>query len=109
MRELNIGTKKYTKVVCLDAPGVDGACHEYAISRVQNNIGSPIGEFGTIYFQNGPIEENGVNGCHQGDLLAIVIDRLWHFQAGDFACRENALALIKIEEALYWLNHRRTY
>ena len=25
---------------------------------------------------------------------------------GDFACRENALALTKVEEALHWLNHR---
>jgi len=28
------------------------------------------------------------------------------FQAGPYACRENALALTKIEEAMHWLNHR---
>ena len=39
-------------------------------------------------------------------LLAIVIDRLRAFQAGPFACRENALALTKIEEAQHWLLHR---
>jgi hypothetical protein len=52
------------------------------------------------------VKEFGVNGCHQEDLLAIVIDRLRSFQAGPFACRENALALTKIEEAMHWLNHR---
>jgi hypothetical protein len=36
----------------------------------------------------------------------ICIDRLRSFQSGDFKCRENALALTKLEEALHWLNHR---
>jgi len=40
------------------------------------------------------------------DLLNIVVDRLESFQSGDFACRENALALTKVQEALHWLNHR---
>ncbi len=39
-------------------------------------------------------------------LRVIVIDRLRWFQAGPFACRENALALTKIEEALHWLRYR---
>jgi hypothetical protein len=42
----------------------------------------------------------------QEDLLAIVIHRLQGFQTGPFKCRENALALTKLEEALHWLNHR---
>jgi hypothetical protein len=61
-----------------------------------------------VFFQNGPIKENGVNGCHQEDLLAIVLHRLQSFQAGDYKCRENALAITKIEEAMHWLNHRTT-
>jgi hypothetical protein len=36
----------------------------------------------------------------------MCIDRLQSFQSGDFACRENALALTKLEEALHWLDHR---
>jgi hypothetical protein len=39
-------------------------------------------------------------------LIAIVIDRLRGFQSGPFSCRENALALTKMEEALHWLNAR---
>ena len=66
----------------------------------------PAGEFGFVRFQNGPIGESGVNGCHQEDLLAIVIHRLRGFQSGEYACRENALALTKLEEAMHWLNHR---
>ena len=37
---------------------------------------------------------------------AIVADRLRSFQAGPFSCRENALALTKIEEAMHWLHSR---
>ena len=47
-----------------------------------------------------------MNGLTQEVLLAIVADRLRSFQAGKFACRENALALTKIEEAQHWLHSR---
>jgi hypothetical protein len=40
------------------------------------------------------------------DLLQICRHRLQCFQDGNFACREHALALTKIEEALHWLKHR---
>ena len=33
----------------------------------------------SICFQNGPIKENGVNGCQNEDLIAVVIDRLQQF------------------------------
>lgn len=47
-----------------------------------------------------------MNGLTQEVLLAIVADRLRSFQVGQFACRENALALTKIEEAQHWLHSR---
>ena len=104
MRELSIGTKRFTRVLVLDEPGQGNACHEYRVEPSDNGYSSMV--FADVHFQDGPVIENGVNGCHQEDLLAIVIDRLRSFQAGDFACRENALALTKCEEALHWLNHR---
>lgn len=61
----------------------------------------------TIKFQDGVVSEVGINGVTIEALLAIVVDRLREFQAGPFACRENALALTKSEEVLLWL-HRRT-
>jgi len=110
VRVVSIGTRQYTQVVCLDQPGVGGACHEYIVQRVVPPEDSPAGpveaELATVHFQNGPIKESGVNGCHNEDLMAIVIDRLRHFQAGEFNCRENALALTHMEEALHWLRHR---
>lgn len=108
MRKVEIGTNKYTEIAVVDEPGQGGASHVYCIGRSVKlpDTTSRVGEFGSIQFQNGPVKEFGVNGCHQEDLLAIVIDRLQSFQAGKFACRENALALTKIQEALHWLNHR---
>jgi len=106
MRELNIGTKRFTIVFVIDKPADGGACHEYRISSSTDAMINPANTFGAIKFQKGPVKEAGVNGCHQEDLIAIVIDRLQCFQAGDYACRENALALTKLEEALHWLKHR---
>ena len=88
----------------LDEPGAGGACHEYIIHLpidVKRGVRQTL-----INFQNGPIAENGVNGVTQEVLLAIVIDRLRCFQAGPFACPENADALTHATEALDALKSR---
>ena len=102
-RELDIGSKKYTRVVCVHEDDV--APHQYSVEKVAGESGDQVT---FVSFQNGPIKENGVNGCHNEDLLAMVIDRLRFFQEGQYRCRENALAITKIEEALHWLRHRTT-
>jgi hypothetical protein len=86
-------------LVATDPPGHGGASHVYEIV-------TPKGSITEINFQNGPVEEVGVNGLTEEILLTIVADRLRSFQAGTYACRENALALTKIAEALHWLDHR---
>ena len=59
-----------------------------------------------IHFQEGAIKEVGVNGVNNEDLISMVICRLEHFQNSDFACRENTLAITKLEEAMLWLRKR---
>lgn len=59
-----------------------------------------------IHFQEGPIKENGVNGVANEDLLVMVIRRLQGFQDSPYSCRENAMAITKLEEALLWLRKR---
>jgi hypothetical protein len=81
-------------------PDNGNASHEYSIG---------VGSKGTdvmLYFQNGPIGEVGVNGLTNEVLLAIVIDRLEGFQSSKWSCRENAIALTKLQEAAHWLEHR---
>lgn len=100
------------EIQVLDEPGAGGANHRYKVlgyhdltnpSRPEHRQADTSIE---ILFQNGPIGEAGVNGITHEVLLAIVADRLRSFQAGPYACRENALALTKIEEAQHWLLHR---
>ncbi len=63
-------------------------------------------ELTRIVFQDGPIKEFGVNGVQNEDLIGCVLARLQAFQNGDFKCRENALAITKLEEGLLWLRAR---
>jgi len=114
IKHIGNGTNKHTTVLCTDEKGAGGACHKYEVisTSLFNNLyqlkGNPFeNDLKTsINFQNGAVKENGVNGCHNEDLIVIVIDRLQGFQSGEFACRENALAITKLEEALHWLRHR---
>lgn len=97
------GLNEALEISARDDAGPGGANHLY-------HIAFPTGD-GTaasqiVAFQKGPIGESGVNGVSNEALLAIVIDRLQGFQQGDYRCRENAIALTKLEEAMHWLQHR---
>lgn len=66
-----------------------------------------------INWQNGPLAVDGVrhepNGAFVETVIAAARDRINFYQAangGKFACRQNALAITKLEEALHWLNDR---
>ena len=108
MRKVNIGTSKYTEVFAIDELEFN-ANHKYHVnSKEKETIGSEFHypNFADIRFQKGPIKENKVNGCHHEDLIAIVIDRLQSFQQTGYKCRENAVAITKLEEAMMWLDKR---
>ena len=102
------GLNEALAINVLDQPGQGNACHEYQIIRDTHNNGCEYDqiELCNIKFQNGPLIEAGVNGISGEALLAIVEDRLIGFQSGQFACRENAVALTKIQEAMMWLSKR---
>lgn len=86
--------------------GVVGPC-EYGLylAGVSEDV-SATGLKQVIRFQQGPIAEAGVNGISNEALLAIVEDRLLQFNVGPYRCRENALALTHLQEAMHWLHHR---
>ena len=97
-------------IVVVDEPGPGEANHAYTIIVEETNADLPRGkgEFAThIRFQSGPIGEARLNGLSNEALLAVVEDRLIGFQSGPLSCRENALALTKLQECLMWL-HKRT-
>jgi len=66
----------------------------------------------SIAWQDGPLgrEPATPNGAFVDDLIEAARQRLEFYQkaaGGKFACRENALAITKLEEALHWLYARR--
>jgi hypothetical protein len=55
--------------------------------------------------QNGPIKENGKNGCQVEDIIAtakVIIEGL----NTKFPCRENSMVITKLDEAIMWSKKR---
>jgi hypothetical protein len=100
--------KTYTKLdkiqkheVLNDVHVKEDSCYEYLIAAKNSH------EQLEINFQKGPRNEEGSTfGCLDVDLLEIVRHRLQAFQTQAYKCRENAIALTHIEDALLWLDKR---
>lgn len=90
-----------------DPLGTGGASHNYRAHylRLQGDVFS-WPESQTLSFQDGPIKEVGTNGITHEVLLAIIIDRLEGFQAGQWSSPENAEALEHARACLEALNKR---
>lgn len=56
--------------------------------------------------QNGPVKEVGVNGCQVDEIIMAAYTILKGLNQ-KYPCRENSLALTKLDEALLWLLARR--
>lgn len=72
--------------------------------------GSVLGLGLDITWQNGPLgrgqDRKEPNGAFVEDVITAAISRLEFYQQSVYRCRENALAITKLEEALHWLCHR---
>lgn len=55
--------------------------------------------------QNGPIKEAGKNGCQVEDVVAVAKHIVEQLNA-KFPCRENAMMITKLDEALMWSKQR---
>lgn len=108
--EHDLLTTKYTEVFHEDSAEMKyNAPHHFSVYgnlTPERTNGQQMGHLQDIHFQEGPIKECGVNGVCNEDLIAMVICRLEHFQKSPYSCRENALAITKLEEALLWLRKR---
>lgn len=86
-----------------DEPDVEkggGASHRYDFY-----IGDRL--VGMQQFQHGPRNESSSTpGLTEAAVLVTMIHRYRGFQAGPFACRENAIILTKLEECLHWTRAR---
>lgn len=72
--------------------------------------GVVIGKGLDISWQNGPLgrdeERVAPNGAFVEDVIEAAAQRIRYYQNSGFACRENAIALTKLEEAILWLDKR---
>ena len=63
-----------------------------------------------LVWQNGPLgrgkDRKPPNGAFVEGVIAAAIDRIQWYQNSKFKCRENALAITKLEEALLWMQWR---
>lgn len=125
------GLNEALEITAHEPATAGGAPHRYdIIGKTEHipNIGQrPVGV--NLRFQSKPISgPEDINGISNEALLAVVIDRMRGFQGllpnpysgsdspammaayesakGKFACRENAIALTHLEEALMWLQKR---
>ncbi len=83
-----------------------------------NKDGNPTGGVTTglgisITWQNGPMgrgaDRKEPNGAFVEDVIIAAVERLKFYQIavkGRFKCRQNALAITHLEEALHWLQDR---
>lgn len=77
------------------------AYHDFAVYETKDET-----ILAEIHFQQGPVKEVGVNGVFDEDLLLMVLTRLRAFNQGEYSCRENSMAITKLEEAVMWLRKR---
>ena len=64
----------------------------------------------SIRWQAGPLgrgeDRKAANGAFVETVISAALQRLEFYQSSKFKCRENALAVTKLEEALHWLESR---
>lgn len=90
----------------------------FAAENFEDRDGNPAGGYVkgiglAIEWQDGPLgrgeERRHPNGAFVETVIAAVVQRIEFYQrTADrrFACRENALAITHLEEALHWLQAR---
>lgn len=79
--------------------------HRYEITCVENPNNTEIIQF-LHKEQNGATELKLVkDGVTNEDLIRVLIDRI-SFLNKKFPCKENACAITKLQESLFWLEER---
>lgn len=87
----------------------------YEFENVKDKEGNPSGGFVKgngidIKWQNGPLgrgpDKYPPNGAFVEDVIHAAKTRIEYYNDSQFKCRENAMAITKLDEALLWLNKR---
>jgi len=80
-------------------------CHNYVMDTFMSVAPQPI-----LTFYRMALDGTKTDGVTNEEVLKVLIHRIQFlndkWQDGKFRCRENSLAITKLEEALMWLNKR---
>jgi hypothetical protein len=91
----------------LPADKFDPSTRAYPFPDGELLPGISVTDCGVLFIgQRGPIKEVGVNGCQIDDLIKFARKTIEVFNK-KFPCRENSLAITKLQEAELWLMQRR--
>lgn len=63
-----------------------------------------------LEFQDGAVADHGTNGTSNELVIEVVIEHIKSQQSAEFErnkCRENEMAIARLEEALHWLFSKR--
>ncbi len=92
--------ERFTETGAMDHKWFEETIRPNAFIYVRNDKNSL-----SFTLQNGPIKEVGLNGCQVTDVIAVakhIIEEL----NKKFPCRENAVTITKLDEALLWQQKR---
>ena len=64
-----------------------------------------MSNFIEVKWQEGNVPDNGINGAAIEEVIEVARERIAELNA-KFPCRENSLAITKLEEATHWLEAR---
>lgn len=90
---------------------VQPIAHNFRKDEKGNPSGGVTTSLGvSVQWQDGPLQKDGVrqepNGAFVETIIEIARDRIEFYNDSKFRCRENSIAITKLEEALHWLNAR---
>ena len=77
----------------------------------ENPAGGSVSGAGlSITWQDGPLgrgdDRMAPNGAFVETVISAAKQRIEYYNEGQFACRENSIAITRLDEALLWLNKR---
>jgi hypothetical protein len=92
---------KFNESGAMDYKWFESEIRPHNFIYVRHDVGSL-----SFTIQNGPIKEHGVNGCQLNTLIETARLMITGLNS-KFPCRENSIAITKLDEALMWLEKRR--
>ena len=92
--------ERFTETGAMDHKWFEETIRPNAFIYVRNDKNSL-----SFTIQNGPIKEVGLNGCQVADVLSVA-RHIFEELNKKFPCRENAMTITKIDEALMWQEKR---